>query len=96
MNETQAIKDCRNCKHGKYNDHYNANFCYSNDNCVNWDKWEPSEYNIEQPQCDCCNWHDLEAGDTLYIHEDWDGGVGFAYIRDIQYCPVCGRRLTNG
>lgn len=36
----QAIKDCRNCKFGKYNDHWNTNFCYCSDNCNNWDKWE--------------------------------------------------------
>lgn len=28
--------------------------------------------------------------------DDWDGGIGFDYIRDIQYCPVCGRKLCRG
>ena len=37
----------------------------------------------------------LEAGDTLYASSDWDGGLGFDYIRDIQYCPVCGRKLAE-
>ena len=38
----RAIKDCRNCKFGDYNDHWNTNFCYCSGNCNNWDKWEPS------------------------------------------------------
>ena len=44
----------------------------------------------------CSAWEGLEDGDTLYAHSDWDGGIGFDYIRDIKYCPVCGRRLNNG
>ena len=58
------------------------------------DRNDDNQVNFVKPkQCDFCKWHDLEAGDTLYINEDWDGGVGFAYIRDIQYCPKCGRKL---
>ena len=41
--------------------------------------------------CDLCS--NLEKGDTLYQSSDWDGGIGFDYIRDIQFCPKCGRRL---
>lgn len=41
----------------------------------------------------CYICENLEAGDTLYASSDWDGGLGFDYIRDIQYCPVCGRKL---
>ncbi len=44
---------------------------------------------------DCCICENLEAGDTLYASSDWDGGLGFDYIRDIQYCPVCGRKLAE-
>jgi len=40
-----------------------------------------------------CNEYGLESGDTLYISADWDGGIGFDYIRNIQYCPVCGKKL---
>ena len=43
----------------------------------------------------CCICENLEAGDTLYASSDWDGGLGFDYIRDIQYCPVCGRKLGS-
>ena len=47
---------------------------------------------VEQPEpCDLCS--NLEKGDTLYQYSDWDGGIGFDYIRDIQFCPKCGRRL---
>ena len=40
----QAIKDCRNCKEGKYNDHYGIHFCYCSDDCVNFNLWEAKEY----------------------------------------------------
>lgn len=40
--QPQAIKDCRNCKYGNYNDHYETYFCYCPDNCSDWDKWGPS------------------------------------------------------
>lgn len=49
----------------------------------------------DSPEEDCycgfCANH--EDGDTLYEMSDWDGGIGFDYIRDIHYCPLCGRRL---
>jgi len=38
----QAVKDCRNCKHGKYNDYHDTYFCYNEEDCSNWDKWETS------------------------------------------------------
>ena len=39
----QAIKDCRNCKHGHYNDVWDTYFCYCDENCTTWDKWEPAQ-----------------------------------------------------
>lgn len=39
----KAIKDCRNCKYGKYNDHYDISFCYNTDKCTDWDKWESAQ-----------------------------------------------------
>lgn len=52
----------------------------------------PKTYS-EQLNLDCefCRCH--EQGDTLYDWSDWDGGVGFDYIRDIKFCPICGREL---
>lgn len=38
----RAMKDCRNCKHGNYNDHWGTYFCYHSGDCNDWDKWEPS------------------------------------------------------
>ena len=43
-----------------------------------------------------CEIHDLEEGDTLYVFTSWDGGVGYEYIHDIKYCPVCGKKLSSG
>ena len=42
-----------------------------------------------------CEAFGLEKGDTLYISADWDGGIGFDYIRDIKFCPVCGKELPD-
>ena len=43
--------------------------------------------------CEFCANH--ESGDTLYEMSDWDGGIGFDYIRDIHYCPICGKKLKK-
>ena len=47
--------------------------------------------------CDTkCYWCDeLEAGDSLYQHGSDDRGILFEEIRNIQYCPVCGRKLRR-
>lgn len=42
-----------------------------------------------------CKDRGLEKGDTLYISADWDGGIGFDYIYNIQFCPVCGKELPE-
>ena len=46
---------------------------------------------MEKKKCRLCE--ELEPGDTLYQSSSWDGGIGFDYIRDIQYCPLCGSKL---
>lgn len=46
---------------------------------------------VAYQECTVCR--DLESGDTLYALSDWDGGIGFDYIRGVRHCPVCGRRL---
>ena len=38
--------DCSDCRHGKFNDHWNMNFCYNPQDCHDWDHWEPKEENI--------------------------------------------------
>ena len=57
---------------------------------------EPTiETNTQQNEalksCGFCENH--EDGDTLYDSADWDGGIGYDFIRDIKYCPLCGRKL---
>lgn len=42
-----------------------------------------------------CEYHGLEKGDTLYVYESWDGGIDFNAIRNIKYCPVCGKKLPE-
>ena len=44
-------------------------------------------------ECEFCLNH--EQGDTLYESADWDGGIGFDYIYNIKYCPLCGRKLAS-
>lgn len=46
----QAIKDCRNCKHGRYNDYHKTMFCYNSDDCTDWNLWEPAELSSEQSE----------------------------------------------
>lgn len=47
----------------------------------------------ELKPCPFCKSH--EKGDTLYESSDWDGGIGFDYIRDIKFCPLCGKELKD-
>jgi len=47
----------------------------------------------EQEGCNFCLNH--EEGDTLYESSDWDGGIGFDFIRDIKFCPICGSKLRG-
>ena len=48
---------------------------------------------MEERTCVCE--HLIEKGDTLYISADWDGGIAFDYIRDIKFCPCCGKELSD-
>lgn len=47
----------------------------------------------EQLSLDCSFCRQHECGDTLYESADWDVGIGFDYIKDIRFCPICGREL---
>lgn len=53
-----------------------------------WDA--PYKEHIDE-KCDFCECH--TKGDDLYELSGWDGGIGFDYIRNIKYCPLCGREL---
>lgn len=52
------------------------------------------EPELTEEACVCIE-RGLEKGDTLYISSDWDGGIGFDYIHNIKFCPVCGRKLPE-
>lgn len=54
----------------------------------------PGDGACKEEECVCKN-RGLEKGDTLYISADWDGGIGFDYIHNIQFCPVCGKELPE-
>lgn len=53
----------------------------------------PVSVRPEQEGCNFCRNH--EEGDTLYESSDWDGGIGFDYICDIKFCPICGSKLRG-
>lgn len=50
-------------------------------------------YHSTEKFCVFCSSH--EDGDTLYDMSDWDGGIEFNYIRNIHYCPICGKKLKE-
>lgn len=43
--------------------------------------------------CEFCINHSKD--DALYEMSSWDNGIGFEYIRNIKYCPICGRELEE-
>lgn len=47
----------------------------------------------EKALCQICD--NLEKDDSLYICRYDDVGYCFDEIRNIQYCPKCGRRLST-
>ena len=47
----------------------------------------------DNKECRFCAEH--FKGDTLYECNGWDGGLSFDYIRNIKYCPLCGKELPN-
>lgn len=49
--------------------------------------------NKETISCWLCD--ELEQGDTLYQYGADDVGMAFNYIRDVRFCPLCGRRLLT-
>lgn len=56
-----ALKDCRNCKYGQYNDHWDTYFCYNSGNCEDWNLWEsdiiPSAQS-ERKMCNLCKYYE--------------------------------------
>lgn len=56
--------------------------------------WHDKEEYLKQAE-ECRYCRELDADDTLYMANDWDGGIGLEYIRHIKYCPICGRKLFD-
>lgn len=56
--------------------------------------WHDKEEYLKQAE-ECRYCRELDADDTLYMANDWDGGIGSEYIRHIKYCPICGRKLFD-
>ena len=80
----QAIKDCRNCKHGKYNDHLETYFCYNPNECIEWNLWEP----IAQLDRKTGKWSEKEVihkAEAKTVIEEWQSCK----------CSVCGRYDTR-
>lgn len=48
-----------------------------------------------EKRCSLCEDIEIEKGDTLYKTSYWDGGIGYDYIRNVQYCPLCGKKLMT-
>ena len=55
---------------------------------------QQNKNNPEQKCTLCAEWG-IENGDTLYQVEYPDTGIDFYAIKNIQYCPLCGRKLEE-
>lgn len=40
---SEEVKDCRNCKWGYADDHWEIPMCHYSGTCDDWEKWEPKE-----------------------------------------------------
>ncbi len=49
----------------------------------------------KNPECTLCRRYGLEKGDSLYQVYYPDSGISFDEIRDIRYCPLCGKKLKE-
>ena len=47
----------------------------------------------DKKYCYFCQEH--SKGDTLYDSTSYDGGLGFDYIPNIEFCPLCGDELKE-
>ena len=86
----RAMKDCRNCKHGNYNDHWGTYFCYHSGDCNDWDKWEPSAQPeiVHCRECKYAEVADIEDGQDGYTCQFHRGSIWFSG----SYCSWAERR----
>ena len=52
-----------------------------------------SQPTLSTVHCGACD--ELEAGDTLYSHTSLDDGDMYSAIRNIRFCPKCGKKLLT-
>lgn len=81
----QAVKGCRNCKYGKYNDHWKTHFCYNPNECTEWNLWEPSA----QPDNRLSKIAELVEG--TIDHFDLDDAMDLLY----QIKEIVGNETSN-
>ena len=43
MKENEEVKDCRSCKYGYADDHWNIPMCHNPNDCQDWSQWESKE-----------------------------------------------------
>ena len=46
-------------------------------------------------KCELCKRYGIERGDSLYQVSYPDTGISFDEIRNIQFCPLCGKMLKD-
>lgn len=46
-----------------------------------------------EEKCKWCN--ELEQGDRLYRYGEDDVGITFERIGNVQFCPICGKKLLS-
>lgn len=56
-------------------------------------RWSAAEHSEQKDPCSLCA--GLENRDSLYVYSDSNDGNGFDYIHNLNYCPVCGRKLNR-
>jgi hypothetical protein len=86
----QAVKGCRNCKYGKYNDHWKTHFCYNPNECTEWNLWEPSA----QPERKKGEWitNFYAFGEDRYECDQCHNTALHRY----DFCPNCGANMRGG
>lgn len=50
---------------------------------------------MENEKCELCKKYGIEKGDTLYQVGYPDTGIDFYAIRNIKFCPLCGKELKE-
>lgn len=54
-----------------------------------------AEYIEKEKQCPLCHKYGIKKGDSLYQVSYPYTGIDFFEIRNIQFCPLCGKELKE-